>query len=82
MHRYCCIVPICLIGVHLSIKKLLRNNYAQRKMLDARNFKMRAMATELRSIIDEANAPIFGVNASGEVNVWNNKIAHVTGFTR
>ena len=29
---------------------------------------------ELRSFIDTANAPIFGIDAHGKVNEWNNKV--------
>jgi PAS domain-containing protein len=31
-------------------------------------------------LIDTANAPIFGIDASGCVNVWNRKASQVTGF--
>ena len=41
-----------------------------------------ARAEELRKLVDQANAPIFGVNLEGNVNEWNNKTAFVTGYTR
>jgi PAS domain S-box-containing protein len=40
------------------------------------------VAQELRTFIDTANAPIFGIDASGLVNEWNNKAAAITGFAR
>ena len=39
------------------------------------------LAKELRSFIDTANAPIFGIDAEGNVNEWNNKAIEITGFT-
>ena len=41
-----------------------------------------AVARELRQLVDTANAPIFGIDAQGLVNEWNNKTAEITGFTR
>ena len=43
--------------------------------------KMR-VAQELQTFIDTANAPIFGVDARGLVNEWNNKAAEITKFSR
>ena len=40
------------------------------------------VAQELQTLIDTANAPIFGIDDQGLVNVWNNKSAEITGFSR
>ena len=40
------------------------------------------VAQELQTFIDTANAPIFGIDAKGLVNEWNNKAAEITGFAR
>lgn len=40
------------------------------------------VAQELQTLIDTANAPIFGIDAQGLVNVWNSKTAEITGFSR
>ena len=40
------------------------------------------VAKELQTFIDTANAPIFGIDAQGMVNEWNNKAAEITGFSR
>ena len=40
------------------------------------------VAQELQTLIDTANAPIFGIDAQGLVNVWNTKTAEITGFSR
>ena len=41
-----------------------------------------AMANELRQLVDNANAPIFGIDVHGDVNEWNAKTAEITGFSR
>ena len=40
------------------------------------------VAKELQIFIDTANAPIFGIDAKGLVNEWNNKAVEITGFTK
>ena len=40
------------------------------------------VATDLRMLIDNANAPILGTDAAGRVNEWNNKAAEITGYTK
>jgi PAS domain S-box-containing protein len=40
------------------------------------------VASELKSFIDTANAPIFGIDAHGLINEWNNKAVEITSFTR
>lgn len=44
--------------------------------------EMTRVAKELQTFIDTANVPIFGIDASGLVNEWNNMAAEITGFTR
>ena len=44
--------------------------------------EMTRVAKELQTFIDTANAPIFGIDANGLVNEWNNMAAKITGFTR
>jgi PAS domain S-box-containing protein len=41
-----------------------------------------AMARELRQLVENANAPIFGIDVYGNVNEWNNKVAEITGFNK
>ena len=36
------------------------------------------VAQDLRTLIDTANAPIFGIDSNGLVNEWNNKAAEIT----
>jgi len=43
---------------------------------------MRAVARELRQLVDTANAPIFGIDIRGNVNEWNDKTAEITGFSK
>ncbi len=41
-----------------------------------------AAAKELRQLVNTANAPIFGVDSSGNINEWNYKTAEMTGYSR
>ncbi len=38
--------------------------------------------SEFQTFVDTAHAPIFGIDANGLVNEWNNKFADITGFSR
>jgi len=40
------------------------------------------LAADLRLLIDNANAPIIGIDAHGCVNEWNKKAADITGYTK
>jgi PAS domain S-box-containing protein len=40
------------------------------------------IAKELTQFIDTANAPIFGIDARGKVNEWNQQAEKITGFTK
>ena len=51
----------------------------ERKQVEAEKTRI---ASELQTFIDTANAPIFGIDANGLVNEWNNKSAAITGFSR
>jgi PAS domain S-box-containing protein len=41
-----------------------------------------AVAKELRQFIETANAPIFGIDAKGKVNEWNQTSEKITGFKK
>lgn len=40
------------------------------------------IANDLTQLIDTANAPIFGIDAEGRVNEWNQTAERITGFTK
>ncbi|CAI5702505.1 unnamed protein product [Peronospora effusa] len=40
-----------------------------------------AQEQEYSRLIDTANAPIFGVDINGRVNIWNRKAAHIMQYT-
>ena len=40
------------------------------------------IAEELTQFIDSANAPIFGIDANGLINEWNQKTANITGYPK
>ena len=41
-----------------------------------------SIATELVQLVDTANAPIFGIDAKGKINEWNQQAEFITGFTK
>ena len=41
-----------------------------------------SIAKELRQFIETANAPIFGIDAKGKVNEWNQTSEKITGFKK
>jgi PAS domain S-box-containing protein len=44
--------------------------------------KHQTIAKELRQFIETANAPIFGIDADGKVNEWNQTSEKITGFKK
>jgi PAS domain S-box-containing protein len=40
------------------------------------------ISTELAQLLDTANAPIFGIDAQGKVNEWNQQAEKITGFNK
>ncbi len=40
------------------------------------------IANEMTQLIDTANAPIFGIDAQGKVNEWNQQAEKITGFNK
>ena len=51
-------------------------------MATSPDLAMSSTISELRKLIDNANAPIFGIDIHGNVNEWNLKTAEITGFSR
>jgi PAS domain-containing protein len=52
---------------------------SERKQVEIEKMQI---AQELQTFIDTANAPIFVIDAKGQVNEWNNMAAKITGFTQ
>ena len=50
--------------------------------MDKLRTETEAVATELRQFIETANAPIFGIDADGKVNEWNQTSEKITGFKK
>jgi len=40
------------------------------------------IAHDLTTLVDTANAPIFGIDAEGHVNEWNQAAERITGYTK
>ncbi|MFT5548500.1 MAG: PAS domain S-box-containing protein [Candidatus Azotimanducaceae bacterium] len=50
--------------------------------LDGYRSEMERVAQDLTLLIDTANAPIFGIDAQGKVNEWNQQAKKITGFKK
>ena len=50
--------------------------------LDGYRSEMERVAQDLTLLIDTANAPIFGIDAKGKVNEWNQQARKITGFSK
>jgi PAS domain S-box-containing protein len=50
--------------------------------LDGYRSEMERVAQDLILLIDTANAPIFGIDAGGKVNEWNQQAEKITGFNK
>ncbi|GAA0891874.1 hypothetical protein GCM10009122_15530 [Fulvivirga kasyanovii] len=44
--------------------------------------RVTAVARELTTLIDTANAPIFGIDWNGRINEWNQVTAKITGYSK
>lgn len=40
------------------------------------------ITTELKQLIETANAPIFGIDSEGKVNEWNKTMVKITGYNK
>lgn len=58
-----------------SIVHMLRSTVSER-------LEQTRIAADLTALINTANAPIFGIDADGLVNEWNQSAERITGFTR
>lgn len=76
-------------SVQASVSKLLTSNGFISTVILRDTTEEQAIAEEnlriaedLTTLIDTANAPIFGVDKDSCVNEWNQKAAEITGFTK
>jgi PAS domain S-box-containing protein len=49
---------------------------------EAMRLKTMNIANELTQLIDTANAPIFGIDAQGNITEWNQQAEKITGFDK
>ena len=64
------------------IKYLAEKNIHSIESIEMRFREAEDISKELTQLIDTANAPIFGVDVDGKVIEWNQKVEHITGFTK
>jgi len=56
--------------------------HRDKETVDKYRTETEAKAKELRQFIETANAPIFGIDADGLVNEWNQTAETLTGFSK
>eukprot|EP00531_Pseudo-nitzschia_arenysensis_P000480 CAMPEP_0116153182 /NCGR_PEP_ID=MMETSP0329-20121206/21089_1 /TAXON_ID=697910 /ORGANISM="Pseudo-nitzschia arenysensis, Strain B593" /LENGTH=1038 /DNA_ID=CAMNT_0003650035 /DNA_START=421 /DNA_END=3537 /DNA_ORIENTATION=- len=64
----------------LTPTQRIGNRIIDNQMGSNENYK--TLFEELRTLVDTANAPIFGIDADGYVNEWNDKTAEITGYSK
>ena len=70
--RSCCIsFAISFLNLRAYWSHYLRSSLALLPFLSS---PLLLLSQELQTFIDTANAPIFGIDAHGRVNEWNNKV--------
>jgi len=67
---------------HADELVLANKELAFQTELDGYRSEMERVAQDLTILIDTANAPIFGIDAHGKVNEWNQQAQKITGFTK
>ena len=68
----------------MSIRILVLNDPPARQEITNRKqaeLEQNRIAQDHRLLIDNANAPIFGIDVDGKVNEWNRKAAGIVGYT-
>lgn len=83
-HRSIILSPPFAILQQLPIQKNININNKLRSIIMPPTMTMASAPilptnSELRKLVDNANAPIFGINVHGNVNEWNLKTAEITG---
>jgi PAS domain S-box-containing protein len=74
------IIVIVLLTAIGSIAVIFIMASRVNQMLRQSHKESERITEEMTVFIDTANAPIFGVDADGNVNQWNQKSAGITGF--
>jgi PAS domain S-box-containing protein len=65
-----------------QFQKFVRVISEKQLALSRSEAQQQRIAKELTQFIDTANAPIFGIDAQGNVNEWNQQAEKITGFTK
>jgi PAS domain S-box-containing protein len=61
---------------------LLDNQSLLERLVQERTSKLIESEQHFRTLVDTANAPIFGIDAQGKINEWNQQAEKITGFNK
>ena len=83
----------CIFFAYFASRNKYRNSYPKDLASDAHNDTSQDLNSaasssdpsqnnELRQFIEDANAPIFGINELGKIDEWNRMATKITGFSK
>lgn len=78
------VFPFLLFDIQIRQQKLNRQETALNEIqlsIDEDTIKTRDLE-EYIALIENANAPIFGIDVNGYINEWNEKTKQITGFNK
>ncbi|MFT5045852.1 MAG: PAS domain S-box-containing protein [Porticoccaceae bacterium] len=67
---------------HQMEENSLVNQNLLERLVQERTDKLIASEEYYRTLVDTANAPIFGIDAQGKINEWNQQAEQITGYTK
>jgi len=76
------VTTITIMAVNSSGRRIVDRRTQEAAQLKQDTITQEQLAVELIQFIDTANAPIFGIDADGRVNEWNQQAANITGFSK
>ncbi|MDG2278809.1 MAG: PAS domain-containing protein [Pseudomonadales bacterium] len=78
------LVGLAIVGVLVTreVNRLVSMRRRGGAALNLAQVESERIAAELTQFIDTANAPIFGIDADGLINEWNQTAAKITGFEK
>jgi len=68
--------------LYIANQQLVTSNEKLEDVVAQRTEELVRTNKELTQFVDTANAPIFGIDAHGKVNEWNQRAEEITGFKK
>ncbi|MFT5116029.1 MAG: PAS domain S-box-containing protein [Parasphingorhabdus sp.] len=75
-------IGLIILAIIFALAFTLFWQVKQKALAKSSEQQIEQIANELTLLIDTANAPIFGIDADGNVNEWNQQAQKITGFDK